>query len=410
MMYKLNFIEKETLKYHIFFSILNGILNGGLMLQEIILKKKFLSSNTVVTIAVMLWPVSNLFSIYWGYYLEHIENRKKWFYLAGIFGRLPLLLSLFVEKGYQLLPILFITYLFNSFIIPAQNTIFQKNYTDKNRTLLFGISTSLYSIFTLISSTIIGKVLDLNEDLFGIIYLLCGISGFLALIFLSKIRLNEKKIQRKIKFDISTPALNMIREFKNNKYFFQFEVAFTIYGMGILLIFAVIPQFLVNKIQMSYYEISFVRVFLLHSVFAILMPLSAYLNKYIHPIGLTGVSFFTLFIFSTFIGFIPHQTVLPIKTLVILAFFIYAVAMTGVEITWFLGSIYFTMGKDAIVHQSIHVSLTALRGLLAPPLGLLIMTKVNEIAAFLTGGFFFLISSIVMLNLYGKMKRKVDLK
>ncbi len=407
-MLKLNQIERETFKYHLLFSLFNGILNGGLALQEIILKKKFISPNTVITIAVMLWPVSNLFSIYWGYYLEHIEDRKKLFYLAGFLGRLPLALSIFVKEGYQLLPILFITYFFNSFIIPVQNTIFQKNYTEKKRNILFGISISVYSIFTLITSTIIGKLLDMNEGAFGIIYLLCGLSGFLSLIFLSKIKINEKKIKKVEKFSIFSPIMNMIKEFRENRNFLQFEIAFTIYGMGILLVLAIIPQFLVNKINMNYSEISFVRVFMLHLVFAIFMPLSGYLNRYIHPIGLTGFSYFLLFIFSTSIGFIPYQTLFPAKSLVVLVFFIYAVAMTGVEITWYLGSIYFTRGKDAIVHQSIHVTLTAIRGLLAPPLGLLIMSKVNDLAAFLTGSLFFLISSFVMLNLYRKIKRKID--
>lgn len=408
-MFKLNSIEKETFKYHIIFSLFNGILNGGLILQEIILKKKFLSSNAVVTIAVMLWPVSNIFSIYWGYYLEHIEERRKLFYVAGIFGRLPLLLSIFVNEGFQLLPILFITYFFNAFIIPVQNTIFQRNYSEKKRTILFGISTSVYSIFTLITSTVIGKILDINEGSFGIIYILCGISGFISLIFLSRIKINEQKLKKKEKFSAIKPIVNMVNEFKVNRDFLQFEVAFTIYGMGILLVLAVIPQFLVNKIQMNYTEISFVRVFLLHSVFAIFMPLSAYMNKFIHPIGITGVSYFLLFIFSTFLGFIPYQTIIPLKILVVIAFFIYAISMTGVEITWSLGSIYFTRGHDAIVHQSIHVTLTAIRGLLAPPLGLLIMNKVNDLSAFLTGSFFFLIASFVMFALYRKMKRKVDL-
>lgn len=407
-MLKLNQIEKETFKFHILFSLFNGILNGGLILQEIILKKKFSSPNIIITIAVMLWPVSNLFSIYWGYYLENIQERKKLFYLAGIFGRLPLVLSIFVKEGFQLLPILFITYFFNAFIIPVQNTIFQRNYTDKKRNLLFGLSISVFSIFTLITSTIIGKILDINEGSFGIINIFCGVSGFISLIFLSKIEINEKKSKKNERFSAFSPVLNMIKEFRNNKDFLQFETAFTIYGMGILLVLAVIPQFLVNKIQLSYTEISFVRVFMLHTIFAIFMPLSAYLNRYIHPIGLTGVSYFLLFLFSTILGFIPYQTLFPMKSLVVFSFFIYAVAMTGVEITWYLGSIYFTRGKDAIVHQSIHVTLTAVRGLLAPPLGLLIMSKINDLAAFLTGSFFFLLSSFVMISLYKKIKRKID--
>uniref|UniRef100_A0A7C4YDS2 MFS transporter n=1 Tax=candidate division WOR-3 bacterium TaxID=2052148 RepID=A0A7C4YDS2_UNCW3 len=402
-MLRLNEVEKKTFKYHLLFSLFNGILNGGLSLQEIILKKKFNSPNSIVTIAVMLWPLSNLFSIYWGYHLENIEERKKLFYIAGIFGRLPLLLSIFINNGGQLLPILFITYFFNAFIIPVQNTIFQRNYTNERRNLLFGLSLSVYSIFTLISSTIIGKLLDMNDKFFGIIYGLCGFSGFISLLFLSRIEINERKNNKKREFKLLQPVLNMINEFKENNQFLQFEIAFTIYGMGILLILAVIPQFLVNKIKMSYSEISFVRVFLLNIVFSIFMPLSGYLNRYVHPIKITGISYFFLFIFSTLLGLTPYQNIFSVKGMVIFSFIIYAIAMAGVEMTWYLGSIYFAKDKDAVVHQSIHVSLTAVRGLLAPPLGLFIMSRFNDLSAFLTGSFFFLVSSIVMLLLLKKM-------
>ncbi|MCK4226565.1 hypothetical protein KAX29_06720, partial [candidate division WOR-3 bacterium] len=89
-MIKLNPLEKSTFVNHLIFSSLNGIFFGGLMLQEIIARKTLLSSNLVVTFVTMVWPVANLFSIYWGEYLEGRKDRKNLFFIAGILGRLSL--------------------------------------------------------------------------------------------------------------------------------------------------------------------------------------------------------------------------------------------------------------------------------------------------------------------------------
>ncbi|RKZ22244.1 hypothetical protein DRQ23_05530, partial [bacterium] len=61
-MLKLNRLERETFKYHAVYSLLNGIMYGGLWLQEIISRKTLHSSNLVITFISMVWPVANLFS------------------------------------------------------------------------------------------------------------------------------------------------------------------------------------------------------------------------------------------------------------------------------------------------------------------------------------------------------------
>jgi len=405
-MFRLNELEKTTFKYHLIFSVLNGVLNGGLVLQEIIVRKTLHSSNLVVTFVTMVWPVSNLFSIYWGEYIEGKKDRGNLFLIAGFFGRLSLILTLFVKTGGHLLLLLLLVYSFNAFIIPVQNSIFQFNYREKVRGILFGFSQSVYSLALLSTSLIFGKLLDYKEQLFRPLFVFIGILGFFAILALKKIRIRTlpvRKRRTKSNFLVK-PIIVTLQEFRENKAFLLYEIAFFIYGIGYLSVLPIIPQFLVNKLKMTYTQISIGRVVIAQLGIALLAPLSGFVQGLINPLVFSGLSFLILGFYPILLAFSIFQGIMDPIRFVYIAFAVFSIGMAGVMITWTLGSIYFARGKDAALHQSVHVTLTAFRGLIAPPLGYFLMTRFSDTVGFFNASFMFFVGAVIMFITYWKYK------
>lgn len=405
-MIKLNPIEKKTFINHLIFSGMNGIFFGGLMLQEIIARKTLLSSNLVVTFVTMVWPVANLFSIYWGEYLEGRKDRKNLFLVAGILGRLSLVLTFFVQTGMHLVLLLLLVYSFNTFIIPVQNSIFQFNYRRKIRGMLFGFSQTVYSIFLVLTAFIFGRVLDYNEYFFRFLFTIVGIFGFLGIMVLMRIKVEgiPEMAKNARAHPFISPIIATVYEFRKNKPFLMYEIAFMVYGFGFMMALPIIPQFLVNKLGMTYTQISIGKVMIANAGMAVFSPLAGFLEDRLNPILFSGISFIILGFYPLLLNLSISQNIMDPVSFVYFAFGVFSLGMAGVMMNWTLGSIYFARGRDSVMLQSVHVTLTAFRGLFAPLLGYFLMTRFSDTVGFVSSSLMFFMASVIMFVTYKKCR------
>jgi len=404
-MLKLNTLEKETFINHLFFSATNGIVFGGLMLQEIIARKTLLSSNLIVTFVTMVWPVANLFSIYWGEYLQGRQEREKLFLIAGILGRISLVLIFFVHTGKHFVLLLLLVYSFNAFIIPVQNSIFQFNYRKKNMGVLYGISGTAYAVFLLLSSFIFGRFLDYNEMLFKPLFAIVGVFGYLGILALRRIPVDIPEMVKDAKsHPVISPIITAVYEFRNNKPFLWYEIGFMIYGFGYMMVLPIIPQFLVNKLGMTYTQISIGKVMIAYSGVALFSPLAGFIHKKLNPIIFSGLSFIVLGFYPLLINLSIFQNISDPVLFVYIGFGIFSIGMAGVFINWQIGSIYFAKERDSAMLQSVHVTLTAIRGLFAPLLGYFLMTRFSDTTGFITSSIMFFLASIIMFITFMKYR------
>ncbi|MCK4322470.1 MFS transporter [candidate division WOR-3 bacterium] len=409
-MLKLNSLEKSTFLNHLLFSATNGIVFGGLMLQEIIARKTLLSSNLVVTFVTMVWPVANLFSIYWGEYLQGRKDRRVLFLIAGLLGRLSLALTFFVHTGKHFVLLLLLVYSFNAFIIPVQNSIFQFNYRKKNRGILFGFSQTAYALFLIIASFLFGKVLDYNEFLFRPLFAAVGLFGYLGILALRRIKVEIPEIVKGAKsHPVVSPIITTIYEFRNNKPFLWYEIGFMIYGIGYMIMLPIIPQFLVNKLGMTYTQISIGKVMIAFSGIALLAPLAGSIQERLNPIIFSGLSFIILGFYPLLLNLSIFQNFMEPVNFVYLSFVIFSIGMAGVFINWQIGSIYFARRKDSAMLQSVHVTLTAIRGLFAPLLGYFLMSKYSDSIGFVSSSIMFFLASIIMFITYIRCREYLKL-
>ena len=390
-------VERITFKKFSVSYVFNGIFQGILRLQDIVIKKALLANDFVITILSMVWPASNFFSTYFGGLMAG-RNKKKFLITAGIFGRLSLLLVFFIKTPWELIGLLFLVYSANSIILPAQNSIIQSNIRWSKTGKIFGYLFSLLSIFIVLSAYITGKLLDLNGNFWRIAFSVAGISGFLHVIILSSIKQHKySKTKKAIGLkELLKPFAQTYELLKKDKAFAIFQIFYFIYGTAFLMILPALPRLLVVELGLSYTIISISRVFMSQTGRIILSPFIGKIFDRISPVKFTAYSFFVLSLYALSLGLVvilPQNFKLPF---VFLAFFIFSIGMTGVNFSWTLSSIHFAGENDASRYQGVHVTLTSIRGISAPFLGYFIMKIFPLQYVFFTAMLLFLIAAVGM--------------
>lgn len=400
---KLDRREKHTFYLLLLGSIFNGLSLGVLLLQEFILRKTLFGNLFEITVLVMIQPVSNLFSIFFYFLSRYFKRKNDFFLLIAFFGKLILLFMLITKSSIVFLLIISVFYIFNTFMNPLFSNIMQLNFSKKNRGLVYGIISSVSVLSTLIVSNISGKLLDINENFYKILFSFSAISGFLCCFFYSRIKIRktkQKKIEEKISF--LHPFKIILKILKENRDFTNYEIFFFIYGIGYLIILPAIPVYFVDVLKLDYSKISFIRGFLGQLGYIIFFP---FVGFFLGRINLFIYSSLTFFLLSFYPLFLLFSSIFP-NTLIFvyISFLFFSISMSAVSVIWDLSSIYFAKENDSSQFQNVHIFLTGIRGMIIPSLGYLILKFSSPKYLFFLSTIFFIFSSLGMMYLFSKSK------
>jgi MFS family permease len=394
-------------------ALFNGVVQSLGQTQDIIARKALHAMDWQLMVMTMIWPISNLFSIWWGRIFEQSCHKSRYFILAGIVGRLSLIYALWLSTMNEYLLLLGLVFGANSLLIPAQNSIFQKNIKVTRRARVFGYTMSLGMLVSVLFTYGAGRLLDINELSFRWILIATGFCGFVSCAVLSLIRIQDlseprdcPKIQwRKQLFD---PIKNTLELLKKNKPFAAFERSFSIYGMGFIMMQPIIPIYLVDKLHLSYTSNFLAKGVLSQVGMLFLSPLIGKIHDRMHPFKFISRSFALLMVFPLL--FISSTLwigtgVWPV-VIVFVSYLIFGVAMTAVNVAWNMGSIFFAGEEDASIYQSVHVTMTGIRGLIAPVLGFTLLKLLGITAVFLVAAGFLGLASLISWRDHQVMSRQ----
>ncbi len=413
-------LEKYTFRLHLISQILNGISFGTFILQDVILKKSLGGSDLQVTVLIFLTSAAFLFSIYGAEIINRAPNRPKMILAMGFASKFFLfILPLFEAPGYFIFCIAMMA-IIDSMIKPVWNVIIKHNYTEEKRSSLYSYTSSFYTLSLLVTTTALGFLLDINYEVYKIFFPLAGLADMIAYYNLSRlIKYDNEPVGEKakrfvmrfsvklIKDIIILPIRNMLRIFEVNKAFFRFEAYFFLYGMAFMMIAAVLPIFLVEDLALDYTPISLARGFMVHIAIVAFTPLMGKLMGSRNPSKFTGLSFLSLVLFPFLLLAIKYFHLVQIREDILLyaAFFLFGISMSGVTLSWNLGSIYYAPHAEVSNYQAVHITLTGLRGIFSPFLGYLVLKLVSIEAAFIVAALLFLAGGLLMLGEGKKLQK-----
>jgi hypothetical protein len=408
-------VEKKTFILHLISQVFNGISLGILLLQDVILKKTLAASDFEVMLLVFLTSTAFLVSIYGTEIVNRSSNRSRTILIIGYTGKLFLILLPFVDNPLFFIVCLSVTAYVDSALLSSWNIVFRHNYSDTNRSKYFSYASTVSTIAILVTATIFGYLLDLNAVMYKIFIPLSGVLGMFVYHNLAKMIsysmddyvLIEKdpnagsKINFTLLKDIVVlPIRNVFRIVKENKPFFRFESYFFLYGMAFMVILPAVPIYLVENLRLNYTPISAAKGFIYNSALIIFTPLMGRFHGSKNPTKFCGYIFLILVLYPLMlIGSNYFDTFTPLskEAAIFITYFIFGIGMSGINIAWSLSTLYYAPMNEVSNYQAVHITLTGIRGSIAPVVGYLIMKIFSIEYTFVLSAFLFLIGGVLML-------------
>ena len=410
-------VEHGTASLLIWAALFNGVVQSLNQTQDIIARKALHAQDWQLMLMAMIWPISNFFSIWWGRVFEKSCHKSRIFLIAGIIGRLSLVYAIWLSTMNEYLVLLGLLFSTNSILIPAQNSIYQRNIDVSRRAKVFGYTTSVSQLISVAVTFVAGRMLDVDEQTFRWVLVATGLCGFMHAAFLSFIRIQEP-VQRDECAPVNwrktaiEPIRRTLRLLKENRQFAAFERSFSIYGMGFIMMQPIIPIYLVDRLQLSYTSNFLAKGILSQVGLLLLSPMIGKIHDRVHPFRFISGSFAMLMLFPLLIvvsSLWQGSSVMP-TVFVFIAYALFGVAMAAVNMAWNMGSIFFAGKDDASMSQSVHVTMTGIRGLIAPVLGYAILKLFGITMVFVVAAMFLLCAAIISLRDYRRLGNGISIE
>ncbi|MFO7654917.1 MAG: MFS transporter [Candidatus Krumholzibacteriia bacterium] len=384
-------LERLTIRRYLLGMVFQGIWTTGAYLFPFVLAKSLDAPSWLVTVAVMLETSGMLLALYWGQLMVR-GGRRRFLFWGGLAGRAVTVAAVGVRDPGTFVLLLTAVYGFGPIIYPAQNGILQANIRPDRRGSVFGRGARVQHLTAAVTSVAVGLVLERDPDLFRWVYPVLGLLGFGYPLILSRLprpagdvaydpdrifvvpRLPLGPVRwRRLAGALVAPFRETVRTFRDDRGFFHFEANFMIYGLAFMMLGPVVPLFFANELHLSYGDIASSRVLIGSLGLGLLGPLAGRLMDRLNPVRLCTVSFAWISLFPLTLAVGAHLLPGQPELAAYLAFAVYSVGMSGINVAWNVGSIAFAPAGAGGYYQGIHVAMVGVRGLFGPLLGFVVL-------------------------------------
>ncbi len=384
--------------------LLEGFIDGALLLNEFILIKSLLASNYQISFLFQFGVIILLFSVVFNEFIKRAKSKKKLLIWVAIITRLPLIgLAFFPSNPDQIManpvyPLVFLTvflfyYLYKPAILPTINLFLRNSYKPQNFGKLYSYSTSVKKFVVLFVTFGFGLLLDFDNYAFTYIYPILSIIGIVSIYLLTLIDYSPPQkhvFSKSVWTSIKEVYKKMVDIVIRNKPYRDFEIGFVFYGFAWMATAAVITIFMDKVLNLNYFSISFYKT----SYNLIAIVLLPYFGKLIGKIDPRKFGIYTFaalmfhLVFLVLSSYYPYSIeFLGIKfyLMLVISFIFYGVFTATMALLWGIGSSYFCKNEDAGDYQSVHLSVVGFRGLIAPILGIFIFELIGFVGTFVIG-------------------------
>ena len=400
--------EKKAFRLHLVSAILGGISVGVIINHEYIAVNGLHAAHWQITALTMLWPISNILSVFINHWIDSHGRYDRAVLWIGVLTRLPVALMFFFSSVNVMLLLLLLFFASNSVVLPAQNAVMKKKYGDSNRARLFGWWSSILTLFSLPMAMLAGALLDADFQFYRLLFVVEALFGAGQAVFLSIMArgmtstVTEKSTGRGTRHFMKS----LWSVFRNDREFAWFESYFFLYGVAFLMLLPVIPYFATDVLNLDYEQYAMAKGVIGQLGVLLLSPFMGIRLNRLHPFRFTGIVSLILAFYPLSLAFgswIPSFG----RFFFYLAYFIFAVGMAGVRVSWSISSMHFAPPGQEATYQGLHITLTALRACFAPILGSVLLYFFGYTEAFLVSSGIFTLAGILFIMRYRSHHRTV---
>jgi len=383
--------ERKTFGFHLIYSIIEGIILGLLALNEFVLIKSLNGTELQIGFLFQFGSVLLLFSILFNEWIKRSVNKAKVIRILAWVTRLPLLILFFFPhsqidpKSQQIFAAVFsliflLFYLANPIIYPIINLLLKSNYKHENFGPLYSYATGLNKLVMLGATFIFGIWLDADPFAFTYVYPVMAILGigsvYILLLIPYNLEIDDYIPKMSLWKSIRKSIFNMGRIFRENKPYRDFETGFALYGFAWMTTIAVITIYFDKDLHLSYTSVAFYKN--TYNLLSILFfPFFGRLIGRIDPRKFAIYTFLALFAYFFFLvltrAFTGYTLIAGVQIyyMLIPAYMSHAVFAAAMGILWYIGTAYFSKNEEVADYHAIHLTMTGVRALYGPILGVL---------------------------------------
>ncbi len=380
--------EKKTFRIHLAYSIIEGFILGILVLNEFVFLKSLRGSDYQIGLLFQFSVVAMVLLLLFNEFIRRVRNKRYLLRITGLVTRAPLFLLLIFPTDIQkltethiyhslFLAIFLIYYVANLVIYPTINLLLKSNYEHPNFGELYGYASSVNKVLMLVSTFLFGILLDADRFAFRYVYPGLAILSIIGLFLLSNIQYEDtdfRSVKEPFFRAVRQSSIRMVNILRYNRPYLHFEIGFLLYGFAFMSTVAVITIFYEKALHLNYSGVGFYKN--VYNIIAILiLPILGRMLGKTDPRKFAIFTFSSLLFFFFFMGlteYLPYNVqvagikIYPLLLIAVLFNGIFAGAMA---LLWYIGSAYFCSSEEAADYQSVHLSLTGVRAIFAPLVG-----------------------------------------
>ena len=398
--------EKKTFLLSVAIFLLLGLAFGVFTSADVIAARTLGASAFSVAVLMFLLNASAIVSLPLTQWMGAGRRRRRSLLVMGFVCTLPVFLYPLVPGVGTFIFAIFVVHLLSVVMPPTMNILYRRHFRPGQLGRLFGWTTSAKIVAGMAGATATGVLLDHDDALYRPLLLVAGALVVFAIVLLSRMDFGEdpaasgsqEAAPRSLFRAFAETARTVRGVLARDRTFFRFERNFIIYGLGFLMLTPVVPVYFVRVLDLDYSTISLSRMVVGQTALWMLSPAAGALFDRSNAFRFTGFSYLTLAGYPLLVGLAALLPDAWILVAVFAGYAFYSVGMTGVSISWHIGSIRFAKDADPALYQGVHVTLTGLRSLFGPVLGYVVMTWFGFAAAFGLAAAFFLTAAGLMLR------------
>jgi hypothetical protein len=381
--------ERKAFSLHLGYSAIDGMMRGALIMNEFVFIKSLKGSSYQLGVLFQFTVIVLIFSVIFNELLRRSRNKKRFLRIVAVVTHFPLMLLLLFPRdsvGIAEAELIHLAFLFifllyflsRPLVFPTINLLLKHNYRHHKFGSLYGIATSLNKTMMLVTTFVYGVYLDYDHYAFVYVFPVLAILGVFSIILLSKIDYKEdgEKIFKLSFFDsVKQSFRNLWQILKQNKPYRDYEMSFMLYGFAFMSTKAVITLFYKEELDLNYSSVAFYENGF-NILAIILLPVFGKILGKTDPRRFVTFTYTALALFILFTGlteFLPYYTEVwevQIYYTLLLAVIFKGIFAATMALSWSIGSSYFCSREEAGNYQSVHLTLTGMRGLFAPLIGI----------------------------------------
>jgi MFS family permease len=428
----LPYFSRYTYHHHYWASFIWSISGGLLGLGGYVLTKGLNASAVEIALLSTAGGIPYFLAPFWSQFIRRHGTRKA-LLLTSCVEAVSLALIAFAGLPWQFILLSTIGGAAATALLPARNFIVQQNYAVSLRGRIFG-QLQTYSLFIGLGLTLVtGMFMDFKElvfyvpwfaggkfvwhrvavEIFRFVYPIAAVLVFTAYVQFRKIRprgegldVRGRHAARRESYlgNIVTSFREVIKVFAGHRDFLIYEMGFMLYGTGVLMLGPVMTYFAKEDLHLGYFMFALITGFASGIMQLVFSPIWGILmDKMKGPM----TSFLIYMMLALCALTLAVGAAYKSVELCALGFALHGIGMSGIGITWALGSVEFAGKGQADRYTAAHVVLVGIRSLYAPLLGVGLMYWLGGAQwVFVSSAFFFTAASALMYFLRRSMQRR----